>query len=256
MDLLRFITCGSVDDGKSTLIGRLLHDCAALSDDQLAKLGAEPDFAHLLDGLSDEREQGITIDVAWRYFGTPRRRFIIGDCPGHEQYTRNMVTGASVAEAAVLLVDARKGVLSQTRRHAAILALLGVRALVLAVNKMDLAGFDATRFKEVAEAFAQVAARLGLPVRGADADRSAGGDPERERSRRWAAVPVSGAGGASRWRGRAIGDRDGGRRTGRAGRPGGGASGRSRDRGRRAVGRGAGGRRRRGWPRHRAEAGR
>jgi bifunctional enzyme CysN/CysC len=163
MDLLRFITCGSVDDGKSTLIGRLLHDCAALSDDQLAKLGAEPDFAHLLDGLSDEREQGITIDVAWRYFGTPRRRFIIGDCPGHEQYTRNMVTGASVAEAAVLLVDARKGVLSQTRRHAAILALLGVRALVLAVNKMDLAGFDATRFKEVAEAFAQVAARLGLP---------------------------------------------------------------------------------------------
>ncbi|GAA3998246.1 adenylyl-sulfate kinase [Sphingomonas humi] len=164
MDLLRFITCGSVDDGKSTLIGRLLHDCAALSDDQLAALGAEPDFAHLLDGLSDEREQGITIDVAWRYFGTGRRRFIIGDTPGHEQYTRNMVTGASVAEAAVLLVDVRKGVLPQTRRHAAILALLGVRALVLAVNKMDLVGFDRARFEAVAGDFAEVAARLGLPA--------------------------------------------------------------------------------------------
>ena len=163
MDLLRFITCGSVDDGKSTLIGRLLHDCAALSDDQLAALGPAPDFAHLLDGLSDEREQGITIDVAWRYFGTPRRRFIIGDTPGHEQYTRNMVTGASVAEAAVLLVDVRKGLLAQTRRHAAILALLGVRALVLAVNKMDLVGFDRARFEEVARDFAEVAARLGLP---------------------------------------------------------------------------------------------
>jgi bifunctional enzyme CysN/CysC len=168
MDLLRFITCGSVDDGKSTLIGRLLHDCSALADDQLAGLaresaGAEPDWALLLDGLSDEREQGITIDVAWRYFGTRRRRFIIGDCPGHEQYTRNMVTGASVAEAAVLLVDVRKGVLSQTRRHAAILALLGVRALVLAVNKMDLAEFDQKRFNEVAEAFATLAERLGLP---------------------------------------------------------------------------------------------
>jgi bifunctional enzyme CysN/CysC len=163
VDLLRFITCGSVDDGKSTLIGRLLHDCAALADDQLAGLGAEPDFAHLLDGLDDEREQGITIDVAWRYFGTKRRRFIIGDCPGHEQYTRNMVTGASVAEAAVLLVDVRKGVLAQTRRHAAILALLGVRALVLAVNKMDLAEYDQARFDAVAAAFAGIAARLGLP---------------------------------------------------------------------------------------------
>jgi bifunctional enzyme CysN/CysC len=163
VDLLRFITCGSVDDGKSTLIGRLLHDCAALSDDQLAALGATPDFALLLDGLSDEREQGITIDVAWRYFGTPRRRFIIGDCPGHEQYTRNMVTGASVADAAVLLVDARKGLLAQTRRHAAILALLGVRALVLAVNKMDLVDFAQGRFAEIAGAFAEVAERLGLP---------------------------------------------------------------------------------------------
>lgn len=163
MDLLRFITCGSVDDGKSTLIGRLLHDCAALTDEQQAALGSEPDFAELLDGLSDEREQGITIDVAWRYFGTPRRRFIIGDTPGHEQYTRNMVTGASVADAAVLLVDARKGLLAQTRRHAAILALLGVRALVLAVNKMDLVGFAAERFEEIASDFAAVANRLGLP---------------------------------------------------------------------------------------------
>jgi bifunctional enzyme CysN/CysC len=163
VDLLRFITCGSVDDGKSTLIGRLLHDCAALSDDQLAKLGAEPDFAHLLDGLADEREQGITIDVAWRYFGTPRRRFIIGDTPGHEQYTRNMVTGASVADAAVLLVDVRKGLLAQTRRHAAILALLGVKALVLAVNKMDLAGFAQERFGQVAQDFAEAARKLGLP---------------------------------------------------------------------------------------------
>ena len=163
MDLLRFITCGSVDDGKSTLIGRLLYDCAALTHEQQAALGSEPDFAELLDGLSDEREQGITIDVAWRYFGTPRRRFIIGDTPGHEQYTRNMVTGASVADAAVLLVDARKGLLAQTRRHAAILALLGVRALVLAVNKMDLVGFAAERFEEIAGDFAAVAARLGLP---------------------------------------------------------------------------------------------
>ncbi len=163
MDLLRFITCGSVDDGKSTLIGRLLHDCAALTDEQQAALGSEPDFAELLDGLSDEREQGITIDVAWRYFGTARRRFIIGDCPGHEQYTRNMVTGASVADLAVLLVDARKGLLAQTRRHAAILALLGVRALVLAVNKMDLVGFAAERFQEIAGDFAAVATRLGLP---------------------------------------------------------------------------------------------
>ena len=164
VDLLRFITCGSVDDGKSTLIGRLLHDCAALTDDQLAALGDTPDFAHLLDGLSDEREQGITIDVAWRFFGTPRRRFIIGDCPGHEQYTRNMVTGASVADAAVLLVDVRKGVLAQTRRHAAILALMGVRALVLAVNKMDLVEFDQAPFDRVAEDFAKVAERLGLPA--------------------------------------------------------------------------------------------
>jgi bifunctional enzyme CysN/CysC len=168
VDLLRFVTCGSVDDGKSTLIGRLLHDCAALADDQVAGLerseeSGQPDFAQLLDGLSDEREQGITIDVAWRYLRTPRRRFIIGDCPGHEQYTRNMVTGASVAEAAVLLVDVRKGVLSQTRRHAAILALLGVRQLVLAVNKMDLASFERAKFEEVARSFAAVASRLQLP---------------------------------------------------------------------------------------------
>src|SRR5881398_583028 len=145
---LRFLTCGSVDDGKSTLIGRLLYDSKRLFEDQLAALqadsdkygtdGANIDFALLTDGLVAEREQGITIDVAYRYFATPRRKFIIADTPGHEQYTRNMVTAASTAEAAVVLVDARKGVLPQTKRHLALANLLGVRHILVAVNKMDL----------------------------------------------------------------------------------------------------------------------
>src|SRR6202163_3650468 len=145
-DLLRFITCGSVDDGKSTLIGRLLHDSKLIFEDQLAALakdserhgttGDEIDFALLVDGLQAEREQGITIDVAYRFFNTPRRSFIVADTPGHEQYTRNMATGASNADAAVILIDARKGVLTQTRRHSYICALLGIRHVIVAVNKI------------------------------------------------------------------------------------------------------------------------
>jgi bifunctional enzyme CysN/CysC len=170
-DLLRFLTCGSVDDGKSTLIGRLLHDCALIYDDQLAGLeresrrfgttGDDIDFSLLLDGLEAERQQRITIDVAYRYFATPARAFIVADTPGHEQYTRNMVTGASGCELAVILVDARKGVLPQTRRHAFIAALLGIRRLVLAVNKMDLVGFDRARFDAVEADFTRFAAGLG-----------------------------------------------------------------------------------------------
>src|SRR5690606_8842642 len=145
-DLLRFITCGSVDDGKSTLIGRLLWESKQVFDDQLAALeadskrhgtqGQDIDFALLVDGLAAEREQGITIDVAYRFFATPRRKFIVADTPGHEQYTRNMVTGASSAEVAVLLIDARRGVLAQTRRHAYLVSLVGIKHVVLAVNKM------------------------------------------------------------------------------------------------------------------------
>ncbi|MDE2132378.1 MAG: GTP-binding protein, partial [Betaproteobacteria bacterium] len=149
-ELLRFITCGSVDDGKSTVIGRLLYDSKAIFEDQLAAIAAtsqrrglsQADLALLTDGLQAEREQGITIDVAYRYFSTPARRFIIADTPGHEQYTRNMVTGASTADLAVILVDARRGVLPQTRRHAHLVRLLGISQVVLAVNKMDLAGYD------------------------------------------------------------------------------------------------------------------
>ena len=154
---LRFLTCGSVDDGKSTLIGRLLYEQNLIFDDHLAALerdskkhgtnGAEVDFALLLDGLEAEREQGITIDVAYRYFSTPRRAFIVADTPGHEQYTRNMATGASNADLAVLLVDARKGLLSQTRRHAIIASLLGIRYVVLAVNKIDLVGLRPSRVR-------------------------------------------------------------------------------------------------------------
>src|SRR5438477_910573 len=143
-DLLRLTTAGSVDDGKSTLIGRLLHDAKGAYEDQLksAIRGGEIDFSLLTDGLRAEREQGITIDVAYRYFATPRRRFILADTPGHVQYTRNMVTGASTAELAVVLVDARNGVVEQTRRHAAVAALLRVPHVVLAVNKMDLVGYE------------------------------------------------------------------------------------------------------------------
>ena len=173
-DLLRFITCGSVDDGKSTLIGRLLYDCRLLLDDQLAGLEADSarfgttgpdrlDLALLVDGLLAEREQGITIDVAYRFFDTGRRRFIVADTPGHEQYTRNMATGASTADAAVLLVDARKGVLTQTRRHAHIAVLLGIRHLVLAVNKMDAVGWDQAVFERIVADFRGVTERLGAP---------------------------------------------------------------------------------------------
>ncbi|MHA1559945.1 MAG: GTP-binding protein, partial [Alphaproteobacteria bacterium] len=164
--LLRFLTCGSVDDGKSTLIGRLLHDAKRLFEDQLLTLerdskkygttGGDMDFALLVDGLEAEREQGITIDVAYRYFATDRRRFIVADTPGHEQYTRNMATGASTADLAVLLVDAENGILTQTRRHAYIVSLLGIRHVVLAVNKIDLVGFDQQRFKKIATEFEQL----------------------------------------------------------------------------------------------------
>jgi bifunctional enzyme CysN/CysC len=169
-DLLRFLTCGSVDDGKSTLIGRLLHDCALIYDDQLAALeresrrfgtaGEDIDFSLLLDGLEDERQQRITIDVAHRFFATPERAFIVADTPGHEQYTRNMATGASTSELAVILVDARKGVLPQTKRHAFICSLLGIRQMVLAVNKMDLVGFDERCFEGIATQFLAFATGL------------------------------------------------------------------------------------------------
>jgi bifunctional enzyme CysN/CysC len=184
-DLLRFITCGSVDDGKSTLIGRLLYDSKQIFEDQLATLEADSarvgtqgdavDFALLIDGLSAEREQGITIDVAYRYFGTPRRRFIVADTPGHEQYTRNMVTGASTAELAVLLVDARKGVLTQTRRHSLLARLVGIRKLVLAVTKMDLVDYDQGAFDAVVSDYRAFADSAGI------------GD--------WVAIPVSGLNG-------------------------------------------------------------
>ncbi|CEE47254.1 sulfate adenylyltransferase subunit CysN [Xanthomonas citri pv. durantae] len=170
--LLRFITCGSVDDGKSTLIGRLLYDSKRLFDDQLAALesdsrrhgtqGGRIDYALLMDGLAAEREQGITIDVAYRYFDTDRRKFIVADCPGHEQYTRNMATGASTADVAVVLVDAHKGLLTQTRRHSYIVSLLGIGHVVLAVNKMDLVDYDAQVFADIAEGYAALAAQLGI----------------------------------------------------------------------------------------------
>ncbi len=170
--LLRIITCGSVDDGKSTLIGRLIHDCGALAADQLATLaedsrrhgtrGGELDFALLFDGLSAEREQGITIDVAYRGFASRKRRFLLADAPGHEQYTRNMVTGASTADVAIILIDAARGVRTQTRRHGFLVRLLGVRHAILAVNKMDLAGFDPRRFEAIAGEFAAFAREIGL----------------------------------------------------------------------------------------------
>jgi bifunctional enzyme CysN/CysC len=182
-DLLRFITVGSVDDGKSTLIGRLLYDKGALYDDHIASLcqknaldGGKMDFALVTDGLRAEREQGITIDVAYRYFSTPRRRFIIADAPGHEQYTRNMATAASNADIAVLLIDARLGVLTQSKRHAFICSLLGVPRLVVTVTKMDLVGFSQERFGEIEKEYREFSLRLGLknlcfiPVCGIDGD--------------------------------------------------------------------------------------
>ncbi|MGW5638481.1 sulfate adenylyltransferase subunit 1 [Streptomyces sp. NPDC003832] len=171
IDTLRFATAGSVDDGKSTLVGRLLHDSKSVLTDQLEAVehasrnrGQEaPDLALLTDGLRAEREQGITIDVAYRYFATPRRRFILADTPGHVQYTRNMVTGASTAELAIILIDARNGVVEQTRRHAAVAGLLRVPQVVLAVNKMDLVGYEEAVFERIVEEFAAHAAELGLP---------------------------------------------------------------------------------------------
>jgi bifunctional enzyme CysN/CysC len=159
-ELLRLATAGSVDDGKSTLIGRLLYDAKALMADEVAR--AEVDLAHIIDGLRAEREQGITIDVAYRFFATPRRSFIIADTPGHVRYTRNMVTGASTADAALVLVDARNGIVEQSRRHASIASLLGIRHLIACVNKMDLVGFDEDRFREIESAFTAMAQRLGI----------------------------------------------------------------------------------------------
>ena len=183
--LLRFITCGSVDDGKSTLIGRLLYDTRQIFDDQMASLeadskrvgtqGQKVDFALLVDGLAAEREQGITIDVAYRFFATEARKFIVADTPGHEQYTRNMVTGASTADAAVLLVDARKGVLTQTRRHSFLAQLVGVRHVLLAVNKMDLVDYDQEAFDAIVAEYRLVAEATGVA--------------------NWTAIPVSGLSG-------------------------------------------------------------
>ncbi len=171
-DLLRFITCGSVDDGKSTLIGRLLYESKLVYEDQLAALdadskkhgtqGEELDFALLVDGLAAEREQGITIDVAYRFFSTEKRKFIVADTPGHEQYTRNMVTGASTADLAVILIDARKGVLTQTRRHSYIVSLLGIRHIVLAVNKMDAVGYAQAAFDAIVADYRDFARQIGL----------------------------------------------------------------------------------------------
>jgi len=181
-ELLRFITCGSVDDGKSTLIGRLLYESKQVFDDQLAALESDSkrhgtqgdaiDFALLVDGLSAEREQGITIDVAYRYFASAKRKFIVADTPGHEQYTRNMVTGASTADLAVLLVDARKGVLTQTRRHSYLAKLVGIRRFVLAVNKMDLVDYDQGAFDAICTDYRDFAAKVGIDD--------------------WTAIPVSG----------------------------------------------------------------
>ncbi|MEM7277672.1 MAG: sulfate adenylyltransferase subunit CysN [Pseudomonadota bacterium] len=184
--LLRFITCGSVDDGKSTLIGRLLYESKMLFEDQLADLKAESakvgtrgediDYALLLDGLAAEREQGITIDVAYRFFSTDARKFIVADTPGHEQYTRNMVTGASTADLAVILVDARHGVVQQTRRHSFLVSLLGIRQIVLAVNKMDLVDYQQSRFDDIVSDFTDFAEKIGvetfqpIPISGINGD--------------------------------------------------------------------------------------
>ncbi|MCH8502314.1 MAG: sulfate adenylyltransferase subunit CysN [Aliidiomarina sp.] len=171
--LLRFITCGSVDDGKSTLIGRLLHDSKMIFEDQLAAItedskksgtqGDEVDLALLVDGLQSEREQGITIDVAYRYFSTDKRKFIIADTPGHEQYTRNMATGASTCDLAIILVDARHGVQVQTRRHSFICSLLGIKHVIVAVNKMDLVDYSQERYKEIQTEYLELAGALDIP---------------------------------------------------------------------------------------------
>jgi bifunctional enzyme CysN/CysC len=192
--LLRFITCGSVDDGKSTLIGRLLYDSKAIFEDQLSALEADSrrvgtqgenlDFALLLDGLAAEREQGITIDVAYRFFSTERRKFIVADTPGHEQYTRNMITGASTADLAVILIDARKGVLTQTRRHSFLAHLIGIEHVVLAVNKMDLVGFERTRFEAIVADYRAFAGSIGIGAFEAIPMSALGGDNIATRSDR------------------------------------------------------------------------
>ena len=185
-DMLRFLTCGSVDDGKSTLIGRLLYDSKMIFDDQLAAAESESkkygttgekiDMALLVDGLQSEREQGITIDVAYRFFATENRKFIIADTPGHEQYTRNMVTGASTADVAIILIDARKGILTQTRRHSFIVSLLGIEHVVVAINKMDLVDFSEDVFNEISASYGALADELGIkntyyiPVSALDGD--------------------------------------------------------------------------------------
>ncbi|MGB5965349.1 MAG: GTP-binding protein, partial [Sulfurimonadaceae bacterium] len=185
-DMLRFLTCGSVDDGKSTLIGRMLYDSKMIFDDQLAAAESESkkygttgekiDMALLVDGLQSEREQGITIDVAYRFFATENRKFIIADTPGHEQYTRNMVTGASTADVAIILIDARKGILTQTRRHSFIVSLLGIEHVIVAINKMDLVDFSEETYNEISKAYGELAAELGIkntyyiPVSALDGD--------------------------------------------------------------------------------------
>ncbi len=171
-DMLRFLTCGSVDDGKSTLIGRMLYDSKMIFDDQLAAAegeskkygttGEKIDMALLVDGLQSEREQGITIDVAYRFFATENRKFIIADTPGHEQYTRNMVTGASTADVAIILIDARKGILTQTRRHSFIVNLLGIEHVIVAINKMDLVDFSEETYNEISKAYGELADELGI----------------------------------------------------------------------------------------------
>jgi len=185
-DMLRFLTCGSVDDGKSTLIGRMLYDSKMIFDDQLSAAESESkkygttgekiDMALLVDGLQSEREQGITIDVAYRFFATENRKFIIADTPGHEQYTRNMVTGASTADVAIILIDARKGILTQTRRHSFIVSLLGIEHVIVAINKMDLIDFSEDIFNEIKQAYSELADELGIkntyyiPVSALDGD--------------------------------------------------------------------------------------
>ena len=172
LSLLRFITCGSVDDGKSTLIGRMLYESQMIFDDQIATLkkdsnlhgtqGEQIDFALLVDGLSAEREQGITIDVAYRFFSSSKRKFIVADTPGHEQYTRNMTTGASTADLAIILIDARHGVATQTKRHSFIVSLLGIKHVVIAINKMDLVEYKEDKFKEIAEEYKKFSKKLNF----------------------------------------------------------------------------------------------
>ena len=174
LDLLRFITCGSVDDGKSTLIGRMLYESQMIFDDQVASLkndskkygtqGEDIDFALLVDGLSAEREQGITIDVAYRFFSSSKRKFIVADTPGHEQYTRNMATGASTADMAILLVDARNGILTQTKRHSFIVSLLGIQNIVLAINKMDLIDYDKNIYEKLSSEYISFSKKLNFEI--------------------------------------------------------------------------------------------